>query len=183
MTARNAQHQPIDAGETAIVVLCHEVDDRIRRWHMRTQPVGLPAHITLMYPFKPLDDVTDDDLQLLGDVFSFEATKPIVFASTGRFPGVLYLEPEDDARFRRLTDELTRLFPDYPPYGGAFDDVIPHLTVNHGLPEDDLDAIEAELASHLPLATTAQDAWLMTFDGDEWSCDARFPFRRTLTER
>ncbi|MBC7462003.1 MAG: 2'-5' RNA ligase family protein [Thermoleophilia bacterium] len=163
-------------GDTAIVVLCPEVDERVRRWHVHAPTPGLPSHVTLLYPFKRLADVTDADLTLLQAIFAAECVAPIAFARTGRFPGVLYLEPVDDARFRRLTDELVDAWPDFPPYGGMFDDVIPHLTVTHGVPEGELDMIEAELAPHLPLVTTADEAWLMTFDGDEWSCEARLAF-------
>ena len=177
MSAHPSHIPPVDAGETAVVVLLHEVDERIRRWHIRTQPVGLPAHITLAYPFKPIEDVTEHDLELLRSVFASETSHVITLARTGRFPGVLYLEPEDDARFRRLTDEITELWPEYPPYGGAFEDVIPHVTVNHGLPEHELDVVEHELASHLPMQAFAHEGWLMTFDGEEWSTEARFAFR------
>jgi 2'-5' RNA ligase len=168
-----AEHTP---GDTAIVLLCHEVDEHLLRWHVGIEPGELPAHITLLFPFKPLDEITDEDLTLLSDLFAAEPTEPIRFVRTGRFPGFLYLEPEDDARFRKLTNELTALWPEYRPYGGSFDDVIPHLTVTSALPEPELDAIERELLPHLPFETVPLEAWLMNFDGDEWSCDARFPF-------
>jgi hypothetical protein len=38
---------------------------------------------------------------------------------------VLWLEPEDDAPFRSLTESVHREFPNYPPFGGQFEDVVP----------------------------------------------------------
>ena len=43
--------------------------------------------------------------------------------------GTVYLAPSPAAPFRQLTHELFRRFPEHPPYGGAFDDVVPHLSV------------------------------------------------------
>ncbi|CAM5691577.1 hypothetical protein SCHAM137S_06449 [Streptomyces chartreusis] len=51
------------------------------------------------------------------------------------FP-VLYLAPEPDTHFRRLTDAITERWPENPPFGGQFDDVVPHLTVAQGQDED-----------------------------------------------
>jgi len=168
------------AGTTAIVVLFADVTDRIHRWHVHTREPGLPAHVSLMFPFKQLDDISEGDLDRLRSLFEAEPTGPVTFARTARFPGVVYLEPEDDGRFRRLTEELTELFPDHPPYGGAFDEVIPHLTVTFSAVEEELDLVERELAPHLPLETRVDEAWLMHFDGEEWSTEMRFAFREAL---
>ena len=46
-----------------------------------------------------------------------------------RFPGVLYLAPEPAAALRALTDAVVSTWPEAPPYGGRFADVVPHLTV------------------------------------------------------
>jgi 2'-5' RNA ligase len=42
---------------------------------------------------------------------------------------VAYLAPEPAEWFRAATARMYDAFPDYPPYEGAFDDVVPHLTV------------------------------------------------------
>lgn len=52
-----------------------------------------------------------------------------------------------------------RAFPDFPPYGGPLDDVVPHLTVGHDAPLDELRAAELDLVAHLPIrmeVTTVQ---------------------------
>lgn len=50
-------------------------------------------------------------------------------------------------------------WPDQPPYGGAFADIVPHLTVAVG--EEGLGEIERELMSRLPIAARATEAWLI----------------------
>ena len=55
-------------------------------------------------------------------------------------------------------------FPQCPPFGGAFADVIPHLTVGDR-PEGGpvaLHAAEAEVRPALPIRTRVSLAWLMT---------------------
>ena len=50
--------------------------------------------------------------------------------TSGSFPdGVLYLAPEPAEPFGALTEAFAAAWPEYPPYGGSFTDVVPHLTV------------------------------------------------------
>ena len=59
----------------------------------------------------------------------------------GRFPTVVYLAPEPSEPFDRLTEAIDARFPDFPPYAGAFDGVIPHLTITESAaaPLDDIE--------------------------------------------
>src|SRR5262249_10545663 len=66
-----------------------------------------------------------------------------------RFPEVLYLAPEPAQPFVQLTQAFARRFPDFPPYGGQFSSVVPHLTVAHA-PAAELDRIAAGLGASLP---------------------------------
>ncbi|MFF4031241.1 2'-5' RNA ligase family protein [Streptomyces sviceus] len=47
----------------------------------------------------------------------------------GRCPGILYLVPEPELPYRRLTDAIEDRWPETPPFGGQFDEAIPHLTI------------------------------------------------------
>jgi 2'-5' RNA ligase superfamily len=104
-------------------------------WRMETVAVaqrGVPPHISLLYPWRnaPLLESDLDSLRLiLNDIKPFE----LCFDRLEIFdPGVLYLALEDDIIIRQLMNELYKAFPDTPPYGGAFVDPIPHLTVAKG---------------------------------------------------
>ena len=77
-----------------------------------------------------------------------------------------------------MTEAIVRQFPDYPPYGGAFDTIVPHLTVAHG---NDLvlNAAEADVQRILPIKSMAREALLLEeveADWGRWEVRARLPF-------
>ena len=85
------------------------------RWlHDPQARCGVPAHVTLLYPFAHPSRVADhvDALaQLFGNVsaFTFSLTE------IRRFPATAYLHPEPSAAFVQLTDALARRWPEFPP--------------------------------------------------------------------
>jgi 2'-5' RNA ligase superfamily protein len=89
------------------------------------------------------------------------------FGATSWFgEDVLYLPPRPDEPFRALTRAVCAAFPGYLPYGGAFTDTIPHLTVGER-PAGGVADLQAALfgrerpggwtdrASHAPAAGTS----------------------------
>lgn len=123
---------------------------------------GLPAHITILYPFlnaRAIDDETDVALaSLLGQVSAFD----FALSEIGRFPGVVYLAPEPAAPFLALTQALARRWPDHQPYGGEHQEIIPHLTVAYGA------SIPPGLAERVPLTARAEEVWLMSRTAGRW---------------
>ena len=109
-------------------------------------------HVTVLFPFLPTSELDDDVRRHLAAIAGTLEPFDISFRRVRRFDdGVVWIEPDPAAPFRRLTTSVTAAWPDHPPYGGLFDEVIPHLTVVEG--DDDaptLHAIEAAAASHLP---------------------------------
>src|SRR5205085_2386586 len=136
----------------------------------------VPGHITLLAPFLPEDQLDDGTWETLGEFFaditpfSFELTDVCEFPS-----GVTYLAPEPAATFRRLTSELHRLFPEFPPYGGAFDEIVPHLTVPLSEGES-LGTLTATLAPGLPLGVHAASAAVFVTDEDGTRVLGALPF-------
>jgi 2'-5' RNA ligase len=116
--------------------------------------------------------VVDELGRFFADVTAFD------FKLTGihTFPGgTVYLSPNPAAPFRQLTHELTRLFPEHPPYGGEFDDVVPHLTVP--MPDgEEIAALEFELGSRFPISTYAREAVLFWWEPGASRTIATFPF-------
>jgi 2'-5' RNA ligase len=117
--------------ETALVVLVPEAEavaKPFRDQYDASAAAGMPAHITLLYPFKAPREVDNITLGKLRDCFArFE---PIQFSlSTIRRLQieVLYLAPEPDEPFRQLTLSIWNLFPETPPYRGKWSDIVPHL--------------------------------------------------------
>lgn len=87
--------------------------------------------------------------------------------------------PEPEALFRELTHAVVARFPDFPPYGGAFDDVVPHLTVGESRSGtfEDLRAAEVEVSRMLPITTRIDHALLIagTDRPGSWHTVARLP--------
>lgn len=137
------------------------------------------AHITLLGPFADIDDVDDG---IVSELRSFFAdVTPFVYRLTAisQFPGgAIYLTPEPAAPFRRLTLELYKRFPEFPPYAGEFDDVIPHLTIP--VPDDeDVDTVRFELRYRLPVSAYARDASLFWWEPGNSRTLVSFPFGTT----
>jgi len=142
--------------------------------------LGVPAHVTVLYPFVPPSAITVGTVAVLAraaaSVGAFECRFPVT-AWFGE--EVLWLAPRPDEPFRTLRRAVCGAFPGYLPYGGGFDDVIPHLTVGDRSPGGaaDLRAAEAGIRPALPVAARVGRVWLMT-DGtapDNWRAVAEIP--------
>jgi hypothetical protein len=170
------------AAESALIVAVPEAEPLVGSWRLRldrSAPWGVPAHVTLLYPFVAPEEIGAAVLERLRVLFA--SVEPFAFSllEARRFDDtVLYLAPVPDAAFRRLTDLLVDAFPDCPPYGGAYDEVIPHLTVAEEAPPGDLAEAEAAMRAGLPLAAVATNATLMVGrqEDQSWSVIARFGF-------
>ena len=91
---------------------------------------GVPAHITVLYPFVEPSALDGRVIAALDTIFRSATEFDCQFNNAGWFDtDVLWLEPEPAAPFRALTAAVLKAFPEYPPYCGIHDDVIPHLTV------------------------------------------------------
>lgn len=87
---------------------------------------------------------------------------------------MLYLAPEPDTQLRRLTEVIADRWPEAPPYGGQFTEIVPHLTVADGQDDAVLDEIEADLLNRLPLTARVSSVDLMVHDGAKWQERASF---------
>ncbi len=147
--------------ESALIVEVPEADDLVGRWRLRHDPVaagGIPAHVTVLYPFVPPGRITAATLDGLERALAGVDAFAYALTGLGRFPGVLWLRPEPEEPFHELTRRLSRSFPEYPPYGGRHPDSQPHVTVAQVAPsqQDDLaERIEASIADDLPVRAVA----------------------------
>jgi 2'-5' RNA ligase len=134
----------------------------------------MPAHITLLYPFLDQDRFDPETLAELRNTFARQEPIELSFSATGRFPGVLYLEPQPAASLRSLTQALVTRWPDHLPYGGAHADVTPHLTVACA-DQRTLNEVAEALQPHLPLVATVDRACVYLFDGARWNPRYQLP--------
>lgn len=166
-----------------LMVPVPELDAVVRRRLELREPEHLPleagdsaAHITLLAPFGSREEVTDGVLAELRRFFSDVTPFDFRLTRVSRFPGgTVYVTPEPAAPFRQLTLELTRRFPEHPPYAGAFDDVVPHLGVPL-LPDEEVADVEAELSGRLPVSVRAREAALYWWEDGACGTLENFPF-------
>jgi 2'-5' RNA ligase len=148
----------------------------LRMLHDTFAARGVPAHITLLAPFIPppsVLDVTDDLTRFFADVEPFD----FMLTSVRRFPRMAYLHPHPPDPFVDLTTRLAQRYPAYQPFGGAFETVIPHLTIAYQADDAVLDSVERALAPKLPLACRATSASLLCSDESGWWMPiCEFPF-------
>ena len=165
---------------TALIVEVPEAEPLVAEWrakHDWSAQHGVPAHITVLFPFVPVEHVDDVLLDELRRLFDQEPSFPFSLPRFSRFPEVVWLAPEPADAFSRLTELVFARYPKYPPYEGAHDVVVPHLTVGEG--EVALqDEIDAALTPHLPIAARAEEVTMIVEDeAGRWSAGPRFPLR------
>jgi 2'-5' RNA ligase len=138
----------------------------LRLAHDSSAALGVPAHVTVLFPFAPPGDVDESALAALlaaHPAFDFE------LASVEHFDDdVTYLAPVPAEPFAALTRAVAERWPAYPPYEGAFETVIPHVTVGE---------TNLELDVPLPIACRAEEALLLEEHGPAgaWRLRRRFP--------
>lgn len=129
--------------QTGFIVRVPQAEARVADLRERfdaSAALGVPAHITLLFPFMAPEAIDGMVLQGIRNALAGACAFDFVLASAARFPATAWLAPEPAAPFIDLTERLVRRFPACPPFGGEFEAVIPHLTVANG------DAAPAELA-------------------------------------
>lgn len=135
----------------------------------------IQAHVTVLGPFIPVEDV-DEPLHARLQAFyagvapfSFRLTEVRIFSET-----VVYLAPEPADRFEDLTARTVEAFPGYPPYGGKFDNVVPHMTLGPIWSP----AMEREIAAAgnaaIPIAEVASEIRLILNDDKSFTTIGRY---------
>jgi hypothetical protein len=138
---------------TALIVPVAEAEAQVgelRLAHDSSAGRGVPAHVTILFPFLEADEVDEAavaDLISRFPAFDFELDR------VDRFPdGTTWLRPTPSLPFVDLTAAVWQRWPERPPYEGAFDEVIPHLTISET-------PIDVQLG--LPIAARAREVMLI----------------------
>lgn len=171
--------------KSAIIIPVPEADLIVKKWrekYDRVALLGIPAHVTLLFPFKIPSEINNtviDKLQLF-----FKTVNSFLFslATIGTFPNVIFLSPNPRNPFIEITKKLNLLFPKNPPYGGKFPEINPHLTIGQLNRKDNfneiLDNISKDINSKLPIESKAREVKLMVENLDQtWSELVKFPLR------
>jgi hypothetical protein len=171
--------------ESALVVTVPEAEPLVgglRAVHDPSAAVGVPAHVTVVYPFAPPAAIDAALEARLRELFAGMDAFDYRFERVARFgDATVFLAPEPAAAFSALTRAVVERWPQYPPYAGAHDTVIPHLTVGDQLAAGAADGIAAEVEAALarvgPVRGQAGAVDLIVEEGVRWSRVASFALR------
>jgi 2'-5' RNA ligase len=144
------------AMQSALIVTVPEAEDAVAQHRARFDDAagfGIPAHVTVIFPFMPPSQVNAEVIETLAAAISTVPKFQATFESTGWFgTNVLWLAPNPAVVFGDLITAAADAFPDYPPFEGRHEVVVPHLTVGHAdAAETDLQAAEEQVLRHLPI--------------------------------
>jgi hypothetical protein len=151
--------------ESALLVTVPEAEPAVGEHRARLDSSardGVPAHLTVLYPFLPPAAIDGAVLASLRRLFAGFAPFDVTLDRVSCFGAeVVWLAPRDDGPFRALTGAAWAAFPECPPYGNKYADVIPHLTIGDRDDPAALRAAAEAVRGHLPVATTATEVTLM----------------------
>jgi 2'-5' RNA ligase len=161
--------------ESGLAVLVPEADLLVSPFRDKYDPsaAGMPAHITLLYPFKPPDEIGEIEIETLNRCFAGFPKFDFSLTIIRRFPnGALYLAPEPDEPFRQLTLAIWNCYPETPPYGGRYSTIVPHLTIVEPAEGCDIERVASEFAEAvediLPIRAIATEIALMDTRAGSW---------------
>jgi 2'-5' RNA ligase len=167
--------------ETALIVEVPAAEPVVGRHRLELDAnarLGIPAHVTILAPFMPRSAIGAEELARLqrvfasGEAFEFSLDRVRWFGTA-----VLWLGPEDPTPFANLTSAVFAEFPNFPPFEGQFDEVVPHLTVGFDCPVSAMRRAEQQILQDLPVLGRAAAVTLigeMPPNG-RWGALASFP--------
>lgn len=154
---------------TALIAVVPEAEPHVGELRLQydsSAARGVPAHITILFPFVDAEEV---DHAALAELFGRFRAFDFVLDRVARFESgdAVWLHPEPTAPFVDLTAAVWQRWPDHPPYEGEFDEPIPHLTVSE-------QAIDVQVP--LPIASRVTEVTLIEEAEDgRWTALRTFP--------
>lgn len=171
---------------SALVVLVPEAENLVARFRAAHDPVaaaGIPAHVTVLFPFVSPAQIDDRVLNRLRACLRAHQPFDFVLDRIKQLPGVIGLAPEPDDPFRSLTSAVWAAFPECPPYEGKHSDIVPHLTIGSATNERVLESITQDLAAmaerFLPIPVRATKVALMDNGQGPWAITMTFDLGRS----
>ncbi|WP_433355511.1 2'-5' RNA ligase family protein [Micromonospora saelicesensis] len=167
--------------QTALIVPIPEAEEAVGRFRAsldRAASWGVPAHVTVLYPFLPPQQIDEQALAVLREAFAGIPRFDVVLTHVDWFGDtVVWLAPQSDRPFRDLTEAVWQRFPEAPPYAGAHSEVVPHLTIGHDAAKHVLSHAAEAIAAHLPINAAIDRVRLIagTPDISPWRTVGEFP--------
>lgn len=166
---------------SGIVALMPELEQYVHDWRARydAEFAGLPAHVTVLTPWIAPADLTEADLDALGQLLKSWQPFEVSFDAFGEFsnavgPDVHYLTPNPADGFLGLTDDLCAVWPEFEPYEGSFAEVIPHLTLSTTASDEVAAEFQQQLSPRLPIRARVTELAAVEIRHDRYSLRRSF---------
>ncbi|MGY0234370.1 2'-5' RNA ligase family protein [Longispora urticae] len=145
---RSALVAPVRAADRILAAVAVDYPRAVR--------TGLPAHVTLLYPFVPVVDLEDEGRPWLRDFAAAHPPVELEFTEVRHTADFVYLPAAPLGPLCRAARER---WPGMPPYAGRFGtDPEPHVTV--GLRHPAAAEIAAIVAELLPVREVVDQLWI-----------------------
>ena len=165
---------PLSLSESALIVVVPEAEPVVGDLRLRydeSARLGIPAHITLLFPFVPASELSHSVVASLTRLFSAVPSFAFQLGSVGSFAATSYLAPTPAEPFIDLTQAIWQAFPACPPFKDEFASIVPHLTAAHGsTAEAEVAGAELalRLAHHGPVRSTCRSVALFERSSGRW---------------
>jgi 2'-5' RNA ligase len=165
---------PSPATALVLVVALPPALEALRIRSIEDAAAGVPAHLTLLYPFAEERQLGDDVLEVVAAIAAIHPVLHLTLGEGRRFPETLYASVEPDGPVRALQAELAAAFPTLPLYGGRFG-FEPHVSILEGPAAADPLALEDPAWRTLPVDQLVDAIDLITGRDGRWATRRRFP--------
>ena len=182
--------EDVQPEESALLIRCPAAEPAVGAWRARLDlaaGVGVPAHATVTYPFRPVAALDGPDHVRLERLFAALPSFTLVGERTAWFgDDAVYVELTGAEWVSALIDAVALEFPEHPPYGGTIATVIPHVTIGHDHDASTLRAAAAEVEQRLPFRqeVTAVELWSgppPTSRAGQWRLVQVYPLGSSVT--
>lgn len=157
---------------TGLVVLVPEAEPVVGEWRSSLDPSaanGMPAHVTVLFPWFRARELTPSLLVELGAVAAACPAFDARFERVDRFEETLWLAPSPPEPFASLTEAVRRRWPQHPPFEGRYETVVPHLTIGDGIDPAGHAHVVTDVERRLPVSCRVDELALMAQDrADRW---------------
>src|SRR5262249_662973 len=167
--------------ETAVVIVLDDARPQLEpvraEFHAGSVAMGIPLHVTLLYPFAPPGEL---DEGALADLFGRFETFRLTLTGVATWPLVVYAVRAPREGLLGMMHALFERSPGYPPYEGEIAEPEPHATLSELAPGQALDEVAARIRARtesvFPLTCEVRDvALLEEYEPERWRERRRFP--------
>ena len=135
---------------------------------------GLPAHVTILYPFLLVTELTGDIERAVGDIAAATPVTDVHLTELVTAPGFVAAAAP---ALQPVADAVCARWPDVRPYGGRFGPrPATHLTVAMSAKDAEIAQVSAEVRRWLPVHDRADALHLVILTEHGWRRRLTAPF-------